>query len=318
MGLEVSTFIGGLTSSWPLAGDLKSQGDDHLRLLKSALQSTFPNATKAFYFPTAEIIAGTNVLDATDMNNTQYVDTSGGNVAITLPAGLAAGDKGWRVDVIKTTTDTNAAIVSPASGTIGSKSGATATIRVGIVGEPASFRWTGAAWICAKPGPMIGSTENFDGSVVPPGYLLDDGSAFSNTAFAELFAVLGSSTLKDKRGRTEIGVDSGAVNMSVTDYGTSPVLGATKAGSAKTLLTANLPPYTPAGTNGTIAQTYPFFNTPNFATTGGSPFTTMTTPGSTAGNLSGPVFTGTAQGGVSTPISLVQPSIVVNKIKRAC
>lgn len=320
MGLEVSTYIGGLTPSWPLAGDLKSQGDDHIRLLKSVLQNTFPNGTKPFYFPSAEAIAGTQTLDITDMNNTQLITTTGGNVAVTLPT-LTTTDKGWKIDIIKVTSDTNAVIVSPASGTIASKCGATATIRVGIFAEPATFLWTGGGWICSKPGPMIGSTENFDGVTVPPGYLLDDGSAFSNTAFAELFAVLGSSTLRDKRGRTEIGVDSGAVNMNATDYGTSPVLGATKAGSSKSLTTTNLPAQVPAGTVGGSGLTYSFNQTGIVGSSGSqNVLTAFSNNNALAVNQAlSATFTGTSfPGQNATAFSIVPPSIVVNKIKRAC
>lgn len=322
MGLESSTYIQGLTESWPPTSDLKSQGDDHLRLIKNVLKSTFPSADRPFYFPKTEAVSATIALDATDQNNMLTVDTTAANVAVTLPAGLGAGDKGWECEVLKISSDTNAVIVSPASGSIISKCGATATIRVGILSEPARFIWNGSVWYCSKPGPMIGSTENFDGASVPPGYLLDDGSVFSNTAFAELFAVLGSSTLKDKRGRTEIGVDTGAVNMSVTDFGASPALGATKAGSAKTLLTANLPPQTPAGTitNGTIHLTSNAVSLVGAVGTGGGAFNNCpTTLAVQTITQDASTFTGTAMPGqISTPISLVQPSIVVNKIKRAC
>jgi hypothetical protein len=48
MGLEAATFIHQLNAAWPTgAADPKSQGDDHLRLLKSTLQATFPNVTGA-------------------------------------------------------------------------------------------------------------------------------------------------------------------------------------------------------------------------------------------------------------------------------
>jgi len=39
MPLETSTTIDGLNALWPLGTDTKSQGDDHLRLLKSVLQA---------------------------------------------------------------------------------------------------------------------------------------------------------------------------------------------------------------------------------------------------------------------------------------
>lgn len=48
MGLEAATFISQLVPSNPVgATDPKSQGDDHIRLIKSVLQATFPNITGA-------------------------------------------------------------------------------------------------------------------------------------------------------------------------------------------------------------------------------------------------------------------------------
>ena len=47
MGLESGTYISDLDSSNPAAGDNVSQGDDHIRLLKSTIQATFPNVDGA-------------------------------------------------------------------------------------------------------------------------------------------------------------------------------------------------------------------------------------------------------------------------------
>lgn len=44
MGLEVTSFLDGLNQNWPLDTDSATQGDDHLRLIKSVLRSTFPGA----------------------------------------------------------------------------------------------------------------------------------------------------------------------------------------------------------------------------------------------------------------------------------
>jgi len=47
MPLESATYIGSLNSSNPQASDAMSQGDDHIRLIKAVLKSTFPNLTGA-------------------------------------------------------------------------------------------------------------------------------------------------------------------------------------------------------------------------------------------------------------------------------
>lgn len=47
MGLETAGHISGLNSAFPTATDGLAQGDDHIRLLKSTIQATFPNFTDA-------------------------------------------------------------------------------------------------------------------------------------------------------------------------------------------------------------------------------------------------------------------------------
>lgn len=47
MALETATYISGLVATNPLSSDPKSQGDDHLRLIKSTILATFPNITGA-------------------------------------------------------------------------------------------------------------------------------------------------------------------------------------------------------------------------------------------------------------------------------
>lgn len=47
MALETGTYISDLVSTNPVSGDPKSQGDDHIRLLKSTIKATFPNVNAA-------------------------------------------------------------------------------------------------------------------------------------------------------------------------------------------------------------------------------------------------------------------------------
>lgn len=47
MGLEVATFINDLVTTNPSGGDQKAQGDDHIRLIKTVLKTTFPGLTAA-------------------------------------------------------------------------------------------------------------------------------------------------------------------------------------------------------------------------------------------------------------------------------
>jgi hypothetical protein len=320
MGLETATYIGGLTPAWPLATDTKSQGDDHLRLLKQTLQATFPTATRAFYFPTVEVVSALISLDATDQNNTLYVDTSSGSVTVNLPSGFGTNEKGWQCTVVKTSTDANAAIVTPASGTIYSKVGSTATIRVGCAVEPAIFEWTGSAWICYKPGAVIGEVISFDGLTTPPGFLDADGGVYSNTAFAELFAVLASTTLRDRRGRTDIGsgTGSGLTNrVAGTQYGVE----------THPLVAAEIPSLTSTNPSQAITVNAPGGNNFIFGT-GVAQANTQTGPNqiwhplNAVGNISGVsgnnAISVTSSGTLGTAHQNMQPSIAAKKIIRAC
>lgn len=47
MPLETATYISDLNPAWPLGGDKKSNGDNHLQMIKGALKATFPNVTGA-------------------------------------------------------------------------------------------------------------------------------------------------------------------------------------------------------------------------------------------------------------------------------
>lgn len=75
MGLETGTYISDLNSSNPALGDSVSQGDDHIRLLKSAIKATFPN------------IAGAVTPTHTELN---YVDGVTSNIQTQLNALVAA------------------------------------------------------------------------------------------------------------------------------------------------------------------------------------------------------------------------------------
>lgn len=55
MGLETATYIHELVSSNPEQEDLRRQGDDHLRTMKTALLNTFPNITGPVQATQAEL-----------------------------------------------------------------------------------------------------------------------------------------------------------------------------------------------------------------------------------------------------------------------
>lgn len=47
MTVESATYINSLNALWPLAGDSRAEGDDHIRLVKAAIKATWANVTGA-------------------------------------------------------------------------------------------------------------------------------------------------------------------------------------------------------------------------------------------------------------------------------
>ena len=67
MTVESATYIGDLNASYPAGTDAKSEGDDHLRLIKSVLKTTFPNINGA--------------VSATDTDLSNVLPTTGGTLS---------------------------------------------------------------------------------------------------------------------------------------------------------------------------------------------------------------------------------------------
>jgi hypothetical protein len=67
MALESATFINGLVATNPVSTDGLAQADDHMRLIKSTIKSTFPNITGAITADHSEI----NVLDGITSSTTE-------------------------------------------------------------------------------------------------------------------------------------------------------------------------------------------------------------------------------------------------------
>jgi hypothetical protein len=93
MALESSTYINGLVVLNPTGSDNISQGDDHIRLLKSTIKATFPNVTGAVSGThTAINSAVTEANAATNANTASKIvkrDGSGNFSAGTITAALS-------------------------------------------------------------------------------------------------------------------------------------------------------------------------------------------------------------------------------------
>jgi hypothetical protein len=101
MTIETAVYISDLNTANPGSNDQKSEGDDHLRLIKAVLKTTFPNQTSAVI---TEAINSSNTKIAT----TAFANPSNSLAAsgyVKLPSGLtiqwatvassAVSDAGW-------------------------------------------------------------------------------------------------------------------------------------------------------------------------------------------------------------------------------
>ncbi len=132
-------------------------------------------------------------------------------------------------------------------------------------------------------------------------------------------------TLPDARGRSFFGPDSmGSTSAGNLGSGagtfltTDDTVGATAGSEVKTLLTANLPAYTPSGNIGSFSGNAAV-PARNYSTTGSTVPTQVSLAsnvGADAGTLIvalsslAATFTGTAQGGISTPFDKIPPAII--------
>ncbi|ANW02251.1 tail fiber protein [Bradyrhizobium icense] len=153
------------------------------------------------------------------------------------------------------------------------------------------------------------------------------GQAISRTTYATLFAAMGTTygtgdgtttfNLPDKRGRVSAALDASAGRLTDAVSGFGDGLGEAGGSQSKTLVTANLPAYTPSGTisNGAISISHNAAAFPN-TTTGGGGFQAGGGSASISASQSASTFTGNAQGGTSSAFGIVQPTIVCNYILR--
>lgn len=114
MGLEAATYVGDLVSSNPLASDQQLQGDDHLRLLKTVLQTTLPNASKSFRFQN-DVAAKTGnytIVFPDDQNKIIPVAPSSGDITISLPSPTGVNANGWSCIVLKSNNNANNVVIS--------------------------------------------------------------------------------------------------------------------------------------------------------------------------------------------------------------
>ncbi len=127
MGLESATYVSDLVSSNPTGTDLESQGDDHLRLIKSSLQTTFTNAGRIFRFMDTKSSRTTtySVSETADLHKMIPCDATSAGFTVGLPSTTIDG---WWCVISKRDSTTNAITIDPSgAGTINGASTITLT-----------------------------------------------------------------------------------------------------------------------------------------------------------------------------------------------
>lgn len=100
MPLETGTTISDLDTTWPLSSDPVSSGDDHIRLLKSVLQSQFTGGASGLDAPVTVSAVEMNYLDGVTGNIQAQLDAITGATGA-IPSGTvmaffqAAAPVGW-------------------------------------------------------------------------------------------------------------------------------------------------------------------------------------------------------------------------------
>ena len=336
MPVEAATYVADLQPVNPPSTDPRSQGDDHLRLIKQVLQNTFGGASRAWQVPGTLAITGSTTLAKANGESMIYCSTASGAVTVTLPT-LVAGDAGWKVRICKTSSDANPMFIAPATGTL-SSGGLTglAKARRCIPGVQITAIWDGSNWFVTRAGALpIGSMIDYSGATLPPGFEWPRGTALSSAAnYPEYNAVTGGLATPDMRGRLGIPLD----NLGGTAAGrlsggfiSGSVIGSSGGSDGVTLSVGNLPSHQHAvflkdaghlhspGTPGTNFIT-DGGSVENYAAGGGvlrgNPATTSTnTTGITIGSVSGTANDNqTATIGSGTAVGVLQPSMMITKL----
>src|SRR5262245_57668569 len=262
MTVETATYISDFDPTLPTSTDLRSEGDNHIRLEKQVLKNTFPNATRAFYFPTNFIVQATNfAIAATDGGKLFLVTANAAKTTITLPA-LTAADAGWMVSIVPS-GGTFPIIVSGGASFIQRPCLAGITnVRCKVINFEYIFRWSGSGWFANRPvGLPIGSMIDFAGSVLPAGYEWPNGQVLASVAadYPDYNAAMGGGATLDMRGRVGITLDNlgGAAAGRVGTIITGTAVGNTGGSETVALGTANIPNLTSTNSGAIAISTAP-------------------------------------------------------------
>jgi len=327
MGLESATYIEDLVVTNPPGNDLRSQGDDHIRLIKQVLKNTFPGADRALTFRQADGGSGDKTFTTDFDNGTWYVDT-GSSPTMTLPtSGLGLADAGFNITIVKTSSDANPFFVQAQSGQVRSGQYQVDKCRRAKMYVPVRCVWTGSDWMiertCHEP---IASLIEFYGTDLPQGYEWPNGQTLLEANYFEYNMVRGGSSTPDKRGYVAAGKDnmggSSANRLNGNDgIPNGDTLEDTGGEEYHTLDESQMPVHSHSGGGTTDDEnqnhTHTFPGSGNLTYSGGGtgPSLNSNNTGTTSGNNRGHTHTfgfDTDEKGGDQPHANVQPTIIAN------
>lgn len=332
MTVEVATYPSQLDATLPSSTDLRSEGDNHMRLLKSVLQSTFPGLTRAVYFNELVTVAkAANYTILPSEGGKLFVFTpTVARLTATLPAGLTADDAGWSVYVTKGNSSAFALVASAGANFISRLWNGVGlnNVRCCIPGFPYKFTWNGVQWVGSRPlGVPIGTLLDYAGTTLPAGFEWPNGQVLATAAdYPDYNSWMGGLSTLDLRGRVGLGRDDmgGAAAGRVGSVIVGTGVGNTGGSEVVTLLTAHIPSHTHINTLTDLGHTH--------GTTNLSAATVLSGIGGGQGYAAGgtasfQVVQGFSINAAPTGITInnaaaggggahsnLQPSIVVNKI----
>ena len=151
MALETGTYISDLNSSNPDGADAVASGDDHIRLMKSILQNTFPTGSKALRLQVAGATVATSAvvtLTASDEGKCILAAATGTDAqTITL---MQTAQTGYWVKVKNARVTAGAAVtVSPGGTETISSDGVTlvsGSVSLSKFGNEITLAWSGSSW----------------------------------------------------------------------------------------------------------------------------------------------------------------------------
>jgi microcystin-dependent protein len=245
MTVETATLISDLNPLLPDAADGLTEGDNHIRLLKSAIQATFPNINAAItatdeQLNSAALLAFAGLLSTGAANKLAYFTSSSVMALTDITAAARTLLDDADVAAMRTTLEL----------------GTAALVDVGTDEDEVPQLGADGRVAVAQGGMPTGVVLPYAGVTEPTGYLLCYGQAVSRTTYAALFTAIGSTygsgdgsttfNLPDLRGRVVAGQDDMGGSSANRLTGTSgsvngDTLGAAGGAETHTLTEAQIP-----------------------------------------------------------------------------